>query len=504
MSSGKLAYVTGGMGGIGTAICQRLATDGFRVVAGCGPSRNYQQWLDEQAALGYTFYASAGNVAPIANAGADKSVNTGSLVTLDGRGSSDPDNGPQALSYSWSQIAGTAVTLSGATTSQPSFTPAAAGSYTFRLTVSDGALTSTDDIVVTATTGSNRIALPGRIQAEDYNVGGEGVGYHDLSAGNTGGQYRTDNVDIEATTDAGGGYNVGWIDAAEWLQYDVSVATAGTYNLTARVASASAGTKTLSVSVDGGAAINFSFTDASGWQSWKDVLVSGVSLAAGNHTIRFTMATGGFNLNYVDVTAGGSANLLANGDFANGIVSWNTYFASPATGSITNSEMSRATPLSVMLLGTCCRPSALRTITKTIENLTKQVPDATRNGSSVNRLSMPMDGTSLHMRVPREPLINLHAEPPVELHELAPGQQRVVHAHLHALLRPGMKVTVAIDDISMPLPIMRTPDVRQLVLEIVCEMLADHGVDDVHLIIALALHRRMTDGEIKRMVGEKI
>jgi len=59
---GKLAYVTGGMGGIGTAICQRLAKEGFRVVAGCGPSRNYQQWLDEQAALGYQFYASAGNV----------------------------------------------------------------------------------------------------------------------------------------------------------------------------------------------------------------------------------------------------------------------------------------------------------------------------------------------------------------------------------------------------------------------------------------------------------
>ncbi|WP_459617901.1 acetoacetyl-CoA reductase [Bordetella sp. 2513F-2] len=60
--SGKLAYVTGGMGGIGTAICQRLAKEGFRVVAGCGPSRNYQQWLDEQAAQGYTFYASVGNV----------------------------------------------------------------------------------------------------------------------------------------------------------------------------------------------------------------------------------------------------------------------------------------------------------------------------------------------------------------------------------------------------------------------------------------------------------
>lgn len=58
----KVAYVTGGMGGIGTAICQRLHKDGFKVIAGCGPSRDYQKWLDEQKALGYNFYASAGNV----------------------------------------------------------------------------------------------------------------------------------------------------------------------------------------------------------------------------------------------------------------------------------------------------------------------------------------------------------------------------------------------------------------------------------------------------------
>ncbi|MGB6103926.1 MAG: acetoacetyl-CoA reductase [Pusillimonas sp.] len=60
--SGKLAYVTGGMGGIGTSICQRLAKEGYTVVAGCGPSRNFKQWLDEQAALGYKFHASVGNV----------------------------------------------------------------------------------------------------------------------------------------------------------------------------------------------------------------------------------------------------------------------------------------------------------------------------------------------------------------------------------------------------------------------------------------------------------
>jgi acetoacetyl-CoA reductase len=58
----RVAYVTGGMGGIGTAICQRLHKDGFTVVAGCGPSRDFDKWLNEQKALGYTFYASVGNV----------------------------------------------------------------------------------------------------------------------------------------------------------------------------------------------------------------------------------------------------------------------------------------------------------------------------------------------------------------------------------------------------------------------------------------------------------
>jgi len=61
--SQKVAYVTGGMGGIGTAICQRLHKDGFKVIAGCGPSRDHAKWLEEQKALGYTFYASVGNVA---------------------------------------------------------------------------------------------------------------------------------------------------------------------------------------------------------------------------------------------------------------------------------------------------------------------------------------------------------------------------------------------------------------------------------------------------------
>ena len=59
----KVAYVTGGMGGIGTAICQRLHKGGFTVIAGCGPTRDWQKWLDEQKAQGFSFHASVGNVA---------------------------------------------------------------------------------------------------------------------------------------------------------------------------------------------------------------------------------------------------------------------------------------------------------------------------------------------------------------------------------------------------------------------------------------------------------
>src|SRR5262249_56653436 len=89
---------------------------------------------------------------PTANAGTDQTVAVNTLVTLQGSGS-DPDNGPNPLSFSWAQLSGPSVTLSGANTATPTFTPTAAGAYGFRLTLSDRAASATDDLTINVTGG---------------------------------------------------------------------------------------------------------------------------------------------------------------------------------------------------------------------------------------------------------------------------------------------------------------------------------------------------------------
>jgi len=101
--------------------------------------------------------------------------------------------------------------------------------------------------------------------------------------------------------------------------------------------------------------------------------------------------------------------------------------------------------------------------------------------------------------------------PPPPLDALPDPDVAIRYALLHpenadplfAQLNPNMKVTIAIDDISLPLPPMQRPDIRERLLNIVLQTLTDYGVDDIHLIIATSLHRRMTEPEIRRMVGER-
>ena len=75
---------------------------------------------------------------------------------------------------------------------------------------------------------------------------------------------------------------------------------------------------------------------------------------------------------------------------------------------------------------------------------------------------------------------------------------------LPALLFPGMKLTIAFDDVSLPLPKMKRPDIRQRVIEAVLDLAAEAGVEDVHIIAALALHRRMHEFELRHAVGDRV
>lgn len=93
------------------------------------------------------------NQAPTAAAGSNQTVDVGTLATLDGSGSSDPDNGPNPLAYTWTQTSGPSATLSGADAAKATFTPAEAGTYVFQLTVSDGKTASAPaSVTITAKT----------------------------------------------------------------------------------------------------------------------------------------------------------------------------------------------------------------------------------------------------------------------------------------------------------------------------------------------------------------
>ena len=157
--------------------------------------------------------------------------------------------------------------------------------------------------------GGVATALPGLIEVENYDEGANGVAYADTTSGNSGGQYRGGDVDIEDTSDSGGGHDVGWAVAGEWLKYSVNVTAAGTYDMEVRVASAGTG-GTFHIEVNGN---NVSGTltvpDTGGWQSWTSVRKSGVTLSAGPQQWRLVLDSNGVtgavgNFNYIRISAG--------------------------------------------------------------------------------------------------------------------------------------------------------------------------------------------------------
>ncbi|WP_440950704.1 PKD domain-containing protein [Methanosphaerula subterraneus] len=156
-------------------------------------------------------------------------------------------------------------------------------------------------VVPTTTTRSSYNGphtLPGLLQAEDYDLGGEGIAYHDTTPGNAGGAYRHDDVDIEVI-DTDGSPNVGWIRAGEWLAYTVNVGTAGTYDAGFRVASTHTGS-TIQVYVDDGTTPVATVTvpNTGDWPVFQTVQVP-VTLPAGTHRLKLMFPADYVNINWI-------------------------------------------------------------------------------------------------------------------------------------------------------------------------------------------------------------
>jgi beta-glucanase (GH16 family) len=137
------------------------------------------------------------------------------------------------------------------------------------------------------------LAVPGRVEAEQYSR------FFDTTSGNTGGALRNDNVDIEVTSDAGGGYNIGWIAPSETLGYNINVAMSGRYKITARTATPNTG-KFFRLKLDGNdLGQRLELPTSGAWQNWRDASIE-APLTQGVHQLDAYFDTGDFNLNYLD------------------------------------------------------------------------------------------------------------------------------------------------------------------------------------------------------------
>jgi hypothetical protein len=149
------------------------------------------------------------------------------------------------------------------------------------------------DPTIVLTSGSSTpfsgspITLPGTIQIEDFDNGGEGIAYHDTSAGNAGGQYRT-NTDVDIGGNAGG-YNVGWTISGEWTKYSVNVAGTGTYAIEAVVSGVYC-CPNMHVEVDGvDVTGRMAVPNTGGWGAWQTISKAGVNITAGYHVVKFVV-----------------------------------------------------------------------------------------------------------------------------------------------------------------------------------------------------------------------
>jgi len=143
--------------------------------------------------------------------------------------------------------------------------------------------------------------IPGVIQAENYDVGGEGVAYQDLDVANKGGVYRTDGVDVEGSVESG--FVVGYTQLGEWLKYTVEVSSTGVYDWEARVSAGGDGSA-FHLMLDGVALTDtVQVPNTSSWSTYTTVTGTTPSLTAGTHEMQLVVDGAYFNVDWIQFTA---------------------------------------------------------------------------------------------------------------------------------------------------------------------------------------------------------
>ena len=152
-----------------------------------------------------------------------------------------------------------------------------------------------------------------RLEAENFDIGGKNVAYSNTNTTNPGGQYRpNETVGLEATSDTGGGYDVGWTAAGDWLEYTMKISSAGTYNLRLRVAGPSAGS-VQALANGTNLTAQWTLPNTGGAQTWRTVTNS-VFLTPGRQKLRINVLAGGFNLNWIELSPA-STGPIADGTY---------------------------------------------------------------------------------------------------------------------------------------------------------------------------------------------
>ena len=180
------------------------------------------------------------------------------------------------------------------------------GTYKVVATSNNVSLESSAKLSLTAQSPYHGFAMqiPGTIEFEEYDLGGQQIAYYDDSNGSDGGAFRTDDVDVEPILS--GGYDIGWTTTGEWLEYTVNIVETGPYTLSIRHASQSSLGK-VKIYIDGIAVTaNLSLTKTNSYDVYKTTNFSNITLSTGTHVLRVEVVAGDVNLDKMIWTTPGT------------------------------------------------------------------------------------------------------------------------------------------------------------------------------------------------------